>query len=167
MAFSEKKLLRDSLEVRILLKESLPVSVNQVRRTTDLVHGDFHNQNILFNKKGRVTSILDFEHVHFGDGLFDVMHFIRLGCCNTGYKPPNLRLAQLFARKYLLLNPRLREDIKSSLQSYLLYYASSLFLEKTFLENRDPFYLSLIQRDINSFHFFMTHFDYFFESIFD
>jgi Ser/Thr protein kinase RdoA (MazF antagonist) len=103
------------------------------RYHNDLVHGDFHNENILFNVNGEIVCLLDFEEVHYGCGVKDLMQFIQLACCNTGYQGENLIKARIFLQTYLLKRPVSTETLLFYATRYIYYIASSFFLKKNYI----------------------------------
>lgn len=99
----------------------------------DLVHGDFHNENILFDVNDKIVCLLDFEEVHHGCGVEDLMQFIQLACCNTGYQEENLIKAKLFLHAYSLKRFVNKETLTFYTVRYMHRVASSFFLKKNYI----------------------------------
>lgn len=53
---------------------------------SDLVHGDFHPDNVLVNESGVVTALVDWDEVGRGDGRFDLV-YLRF---ELGWRDPRL-----------------------------------------------------------------------------
>lgn len=64
-----------------------------------LVHGDFHRGNVLTKANGR-PSVIDFEHVHFENPMFDVGYAL-LMCC-FDWEPSSEQSMNLTCAKALL-----------------------------------------------------------------
>lgn len=97
-----------------------------------LTRGDFHNENILFLPNQAISGILDFEKTHLGDGLYDVLHFIRLLFGKTWPTDTGIAPAQLFVRHYLK-KIRLINSPHQAFGDYLMVQLSAVFLNAAFL----------------------------------
>ena len=111
-----------------------------------LVHGDFHNENILFDHH-HLVGLLDLEKFCIGNPFSDLMHFIRLACFNSRFLTNNFLKAKIFAQQYLLLRPCSDAEVEGGYMNYIYEQVQSVFLENLYLENRDPFLLKMILRD--------------------
>lgn len=92
------------------------------------VHGDFHNENIIFNHK-KAIHLLDLEEIRLGSRTEDVFHFIFLACCNSGFSPTNLEKARVFFQSYNSQYPFVEADLHTLLQFELYKIISTFFLE--------------------------------------
>jgi Ser/Thr protein kinase RdoA (MazF antagonist) len=132
----------------------------------DLVHGDFHNENLLFDPLGKAVRLLDFEEVHFGDGIEDVLNFILLGCCNSGFESANLEKANCFFRAYQKSLGRPLDHVLLPGMHYVLFrHISSFFLEKELYHTKDLFLCHLLQRDLKGLDYFKHYLPEFLEAI--
>lgn len=86
---------------RAFLRTTAPEFSISDGREHDLVHGDFHNENVLFDDADNVSGVVDLETAGLGDGLGDVFTFILLCCCATGLAQPELARANVFVRAYV------------------------------------------------------------------
>ena len=64
-----------------------------------IVHGDFHNENIIFDLQG-VAWILDFEYTTIGDPFDDIGQYIDRGVCNIVFDDNSILLAGAFIDGY-------------------------------------------------------------------
>jgi Ser/Thr protein kinase RdoA (MazF antagonist) len=100
-----------------------------------LIHGDFHNQNLLFNKYGTLAALLDFELVDIGSPQRDIMSFIHLACCNSGYRPINIEKVKSFLGGYRQLRSLDHRALKSGMFDWMVRMSHSLFIEsKVYIE---------------------------------
>lgn len=132
-------------------------SFDQHLSRCDLIHGDFHNENLLFDKNKKLAYILDFEETHYGHRMEDIIQFIDLACCNTGYSPENFNKACFFLEAYSSQNFVTEEELTFGIQFYLLSVASSFFFENKLYTERDTNLVEFIKRDLNKLIFFKTH----------
>lgn len=126
-----------------------------------LIHGDFHNQNILFNIKDELVGILDLEEVHYGHPTEDIMHFIYLACCNTGYNEININRAKIFLKEYLAYNDLPKEEIKLGVRMYMHKVSSSFFLEDQLFSHNVNDLAPFLERDLKSLEYLYEHLDEF------
>lgn len=163
-----KNILMENVKSRKKLMTTLQLEKieNFALRMNELIHGDFHNENILYTDSHHISSLLDFENVRIGDGFTDVIHFIRLGCCNTGFNENNLHLANIFAKNYLSYDPRSEENIIQNIKLYLKNYTESYFFENLFFKTKNSLYLKFIERDTKTFQYFSSRFDDFYQKVF-
>lgn len=132
-----------------IMKEILGREMLQEEKyKNDLVHGDFHNENILFNLRDKLVCLLDFEEVHYGCGVQDLMQFIQLACCNTGYQEENLIKARIFLQTYLLKKSISKETLIFFTNRYMYYMASSFFFEKKLYLTKNIKLIDYIKRDL-------------------
>ncbi len=100
-----------------------------------LIHGDYHNQNLLFNKDGTIAGLIDFELVDIGSPQRDIMSFIHLACCNTGYQPMNIEKVKSFLKGYRQLRSLDHSDLKNGMFDWMVRMSHSLFIEsKVYME---------------------------------
>ncbi len=131
----------------------------------DLVHGDFHNENILFNINDEIVCLLDFEEVQYGCGVNDLMQFIQLSCCNTGYQEENLKKARVFLQAYLLKRFIKKETLIFYATCYMYYIASSFFFEKKLYLTKNIKLIDYIKRDLVKLSYLEQHADTFIERL--
>lgn len=163
----EMEVVLKSLDEKENLLRSINFKNKSKKQDPYLVHGDFHNENLLFNTDHTLAGILDFERVHIGGGLQDVFHFIMLACCNSGFTDKNMGNARIFVNSYLRSLPHSKNDIENSYYAYIMEKAGSTFLEQLYITNKEPFVLDLIRRDLSAFKFLTESKEIFFKSIFD
>jgi hypothetical protein len=104
--------------------------------------------------------------MHHGCGINDLMSFIQLSCCNTGYQQKNLKKAKIFLNAYLL-----RRFIK---KETLVYYAirsmfhkeNTFFFEKKLYLEKNIKLIEYIKRDLIKLIYLEQHADEFIERLF-
>ncbi|MDR1495300.1 MAG: phosphotransferase [Rickettsiales bacterium] len=129
-----------------------------------LVHGDFHNENILFTWSNK-TYFLDFEETHLGHYVEDVVNFMFFACCNGGFEVNNLKRSGLFLReisKYLYLD---KDLVRIGVIGHLYKMCSSFFLENKFFETKDKLFSTLLERDLKKIIYFRSNFNDFINHI--
>ena len=157
--------IEDKLEAEKKLIEQLIIKKLQILKLSkflfknngynkSLVHGDFHNENIIIKANANVAALLDFEMLHYGHPIEDVINFIQLACCNNGFDTESLNLARLFLSKYRIYNKYITNiSIAMGVEFYLYKMCSSFFLEHAFILSKDSRFLCLLERDLNKLNF--------------
>lgn len=104
-------------------------------------------------------ALLDLELVDIGDPLLDVMSFIHLACCNTGYGPPNLARARRFVAGYRTRRELTGDELVRGLRASIIALARSCFIEsKVYLNGRAEL-APLIARDAERFTYLEANLD--------
>jgi Ser/Thr protein kinase RdoA (MazF antagonist) len=111
----------------------------------DLIHGDCHAGNFLFDKHQRIAAALDFETVHFGHAIEDVIQYIFVACYDKDDEPNNLLRAKLFLKFYQAKRALIAEEIEFGLKYYLYKMVRSFFLENKLYLEKDPSILKSIE----------------------
>ncbi len=147
-----KQILLDLINTKIFLIDALKNNelYEWLKKSHSFVHGDFHNENLLFNDE-RLVAVFDFELAHQGHFLEDAVNFVWFSFLNTSFSKKNITKALSFLRTYFKVKPFSNQDIKNAVQFTILRFSTSIFLETLFLEKKDPFIFTLIKRDIKKF----------------
>jgi Ser/Thr protein kinase RdoA (MazF antagonist) len=111
------------------------------------VHGDFHNENLLFDDNAQVVCFLDFEESFLGQGVLDVVNFVFMALCNDGISCKQLHIGRQFVNYYRSIIPTEPQLLETAIESYFLSMASSTFLENRLVEGQKLFG-TLLRRDI-------------------
>ncbi len=133
------------LTIKAKILTRLREAENMAVGSSTLIHGDYHNENLLFNSDGDVTALLDLEDVRTGHAVEDVVMFIMLACFNSGFGPSNVEKASHFIHAYRKKATLTREDLELGLVNYLHKACSSVFLEDRLTVQ--PKVASMIERD--------------------
>ena len=113
-----------------------------------LVHGDFHNENLIFTEHKRLPSILDFDLAYLGNGIADVFNFMLFACFNTGFARHNFSKGSCFLEAYTERRRTTTTELEFGTQCLLDKLAGSFFLEATLYNTRDLFFAELLERDL-------------------
>lgn len=149
-------LVKELIQIKKELKDNIISTsfLENYEKCNKLVHGDFHNENIIFNNKGDIVRLLDFEETHLGPQTEDIMHFAFLSCCNSGFSDKNLEKARLFIQAYEAFHPLSFQEFKIGLDFKLFKECNSFFLEKKLYQTGDPVFVKLLERDLMKFTYF-------------
>lgn len=139
---------------RSLLSEKINAPASFLE-SQDLIHGDFHNENLIFGPDNSVNCILDFEHTRLGNRIEDVVTFINLACCNTGYTVSNVQKSRVFLEAYRSRNRLERKDLYHGFCNFVADLSGSVFLENLALEDRK--FQPMITRDLQRLTFLKEH----------
>lgn len=153
-------LIERSLSIKRVFLEKLPdrfFDFSAIATGLDLLHGDFHNENILFESSSGSICLLDFEECRLGHRIQDLMQFVHLALCNLDYSEISLKNCRKFLKDYRHFAPISNAEIKAGLCEYFANLATSLFFEETYCANGDAATERLIERDIRKLEFYRNH----------
>lgn len=148
--------IKKSIDIKRQIIES-----TKVKRAFDhdvrchIVHGDFHNENILL-RGNDVVAIVDFEMLQFGRVEDDLVVFIILACCNGGFTDENLAKGRIVVEEYQRQCP-FSLDIESALLRFIYRNSLSLFFEQMFIDKPEEIYLNIIDRNSNIIPYIAQH----------
>lgn len=132
------ELLRVKDELRRRLdREGL---VGRLAARDDLVHGDFHNENLLFSAEGALTAVLDYEYAHRGGRAEDLATFVSLAFLGSG----QVDRARDFIQAYGGIDQAEMED---GFLAYLYRKGSNAVVELGALERPDAIEMLIVRRD--------------------
>lgn len=124
--------------------------VKWVKNSNSFVHGDFHNENILFSKSG-VKAILDFELSHKGNSAEDMINFVWFAFLNNDLSDKSLSKAHDFLKTCESITKISQKDLENAFKLTFLRFVQSSVLENSLIEYKEPFFEGLLQRDLKKF----------------
>lgn len=131
--------------------------ITWVKSSNDFVHGDFHNENILFSKYG-INAVLDFELAHYGNKAEDIINFAWFAFLNNDFSDKNMKRAAKFIARCKDRLGASNTDLQNAFKLTFLRFVQSSVLEKSLFEFREPFYKVLLDRDFKKFREIDTNF---------
>lgn len=150
---------RDLISESLALKQEVLSSLDPMPSIVlgvDFVHGDFHNENLLFDTHHQVTCVMDYEESGFGCGAIDVVNFIQFACCNDGFGSEQLQRAQTFIRAYSAFAPLTGKQVQIGWDYFFWRLSASIFMEER-LADDDAFFVTFTQRDIHKMRAHLQH----------
>lgn len=124
--------------------------IKWIKNSNSFVHGDFHNENILFSKSG-VKAILDFELSHRGNSAEDMVNFVWFAFLNNDLSDKSLSKAHDFLKICENVVKVSKKDLENAFKLIFLRFVQSSVLEKSLIEYKESFYEGLLQRDLKKF----------------
>ena len=124
--------------------------VKWIKKSDSFVHGDFHNENILFSKSG-VKAILDFELSHKGNSAEDMINFVWFAFLNNDLSDKSLSKARDFLKTCENVAKVSKTDLENAFKLTFLRFVQSSVLEKSLIEYKESFYEGLLKRDLKKF----------------
>ncbi len=124
--------------------------VKWIKNSNSFVHGDFHNENILFSKSG-VKAILDFELSHKGNSAEDMVNFVWFAFLNNDLSDKSLSRAHDFLKTCENVAKVSKTDLENAFKLTFLRFVQSSVLEKSLIEYKESFYEGLLKRDLKKF----------------
>lgn len=150
-------LLRRVIEAKVALLAAGPRASLKASTAEHLVHGDFHNENILFDSTGNVVAILDFEETHLGHRARDVFTFVNFACCNTGFSDDNLTKAKYFLESYDSSHLLTEREIEAGAADLVRDICGRFFLEEELLRTGHAELIGYLERDLRKIDYFERH----------
>ncbi|MEI7777555.1 MAG: phosphotransferase [bacterium] len=115
-------LAEKTLSLKLELLSGLGYSFEDTGLTSDhLIHGDYHNKNVFFDSKGKVTAVFDFEKSGMGPRVFELWRSIDYS---------DRTKAEQYIRSYGKIYPITEDELARGLRLYYLKLISSLWIEK-------------------------------------
>lgn len=124
--------------------------VKWIKKSDSFVHGDFHNENILFSKSS-VKAILDFELSHKGNSAEDMINFVWFAFLNNDLSDKSLSRAHDFLKTCENVAKVSKTDLENAFKLTFLRFVQSSVLEKSLIEYKESFYEGLLKRDLKKF----------------
>lgn len=93
-----------------------------------ILHGDFHERNIFFNKDKKVIGIFDWEKANFGPRVFEIVRALEIIFFNYGYSKKIFYQVGIFLKKYNNLYPIRKEELRNGLLAWYLNQVHSLWV---------------------------------------
>lgn len=149
-----------SLTLKQTFLDACPVTSGEsalLDSATDLVHGDFHNENVLYSAAKIPICLLDFEECSLGHRAVDLVNFVQLALCNDDYSTESLARGRHFLRAYAEYADLKDSEIQAGLRYSFASMATSLFFEKKLCEGGDPDLTTILQRDLRKIEFYQKY----------
>ena len=124
--------------------------IKWIKNSDSFVHGDFHNENILFSKSG-IKAILDFELSHKGNSAEDMINFVWFAFLNNDLSDKSLSRAHDFLKTCENVAKVSKTDLENAFKLTFLRFVQSSVLEKSLIEYKESFYEGLLKRDLKKF----------------
>ena len=147
------ELVKDILELKTSILNKYKKNddlVKWIKNSNSFVHGDFHNENILF-AKSNVKAILDFELSHKGNSAEDMVNFVWFAFLNNDLSDKSLSRANDFLKTCENVAKVSKTDLENAFKLTFLRFVQSSVLEKSLIEYKEPFYEGLLKRDLEKF----------------
>jgi Ser/Thr protein kinase RdoA (MazF antagonist) len=123
-----------------------------------VVHGDFHNENVIF-KGGKAKWIIDLDDVRFGWSGEDVVTFAIFSGGGGCFTLSGITHAKPLFEYFIKYSKATREEMSLSIDATLLRLALSFRLEEWVLKDSSSQAINLINRDLIKYRLFISNYD--------
>ena len=123
LALENIGLKKKLLEKNILTMESLGFSCDH------LIHGDYSDQNIFFDKVGEVSHVFDFEKTNYSPRVYELFRSMFYGFLINSGKAQDLNGAKKYLDAYSNIYPISKDEIKRGLQLYFVKIIHGFWVE--------------------------------------
>ncbi|GAB4149364.1 MAG: hypothetical protein OHK0017_13310 [Patescibacteria group bacterium] len=89
----------------ICFKKFLTMFPDLVYPTSQLVHGDFHAENLLFNEVGEVIRIFDWDNTAMSSHAWELIYAMLKICFDDNFENYDPDLVRIFIQSYHNINP--------------------------------------------------------------
>lgn len=135
------RLARAEIELRI------PILQTETRQLADfelpppiLIHGDFHDNNVFFDRRGWVNAIFDWEKATMAPRTLELWRSLDFICLDGHYSAPFMRQARRFLAAYRRVCPIRRTELLTGLDLYITKRRLTLWIEEEhYLKNNPRF----------------------------
>lgn len=141
----KKKLDKEALKL-IKIKEDIikndKVKWKELKLGKDhIIHGDFHEANIFFDKAGKVKHIFDWECVSYAPRTMEIARVLKLMCFNGRFTKKNYSNASIFLKAYNKIYPISVGELGAGVKSEYIRQAHSLWaLDEYYLKGNKKIY---------------------------
>lgn len=125
------KLVLNILKLKKSLVESFPKSIKiGGLGKNHVVHGDYHAQNLFFDKNDQVTHIFDLEKTETRPRSTELVRSMFIICFNSYFTAKQFKLAQIYLKAYKDVYPINNSEIESSIRFMFYKHTLNLWIEK-------------------------------------
>lgn len=105
-------------------------------RNDHLIHGDFHEDNIFFDKKGGIMNIFDWDKNNQSPRVLELVRAMWFLCFYDKYNKSSFQRAQIFLKKYDELYPLDKSELEAGLKAWYLNQLHSMWVvDEIYLKN--------------------------------
>lgn len=162
-----KKTLDDFDKVAIKnieLKKQLIISNSFVKNDMDLpsdhlIHGDYLDHNVFFDKEDKVSHVFDFEKTTHAPRVFELLRSMVYSLLSESVTSRDLKLAKIYLQAYKDVYPISKKELETGLQLFWLRLFHSFWVESEhYLKGNNRVDLFLYS-DYARIKYFSEHFD--------
>ena len=123
------RLTLDILKLKASIEGSFPKNIKITGLGKEhAVHGDYHAQNLFFNKNDQVTHIFDLEKTETRPRSTELVRSMFIICFNSYFTTKQFKLAQIYLKAYKDVYPISHSEIESSIR--FMFYKHTLKKKK-------------------------------------
>jgi len=120
----------------ILLKKSIIESNKETEESValpydHLIHGDYHNNNVFFDKENNVTHVFDWEKTMIAPRVFELVRSMCYTFFDGEFEEDNFERALIYLSAYNYLYPISQDEIRRGIIMYFITKSQTLWIENT------------------------------------
>lgn len=106
-----------------------------------IIHGDFHEANIFFDKESKVEYVFDWECVNYAPRAMEIARVLKLMCFNGRFTKNNYRNASIFVGAYSKIYPISKKELGEGIKKEYIRQAFSLWvLDEYYIKGNKKIY---------------------------
>lgn len=119
------------LKLKVALVNTIPNKfTGRTLGKPHIVHGDYHAQNLFFDKAGNVTHIFDLEKSDIRPRSLELIRSMFIICFNSYFNARRYKLAQVYLETYNSIYPIKRTELESAIRFMYYKHLCNLWIEK-------------------------------------
>ncbi|EKE20677.1 MAG: hypothetical protein ACD_7C00505G0004 [uncultured bacterium] len=124
----------DKKVIKYLLQKIELIGKNKIRyqelglKNNHLIHGDFHEDNIFFDKKGGIIGIFDWEKNNQSPRVLELVRAMWFLCFYDRYDGSAFKRAQIFLSKYNNVYPISKDELRRGIIAWHLNQLHSMWV---------------------------------------
>ena len=94
-----------------------------------LIHGDYLETNVFFDKNDQVSEVFDFEKTDYSPRMYELIRSLIYAFFNENFSKENIDNAKLYLGSYLKVYPTSRDELSKGLKSFYLKHVHAVWTE--------------------------------------
>jgi homoserine kinase type II len=130
-----------------------------------IIHGDYHEQNIFYDKNSEVKFIFDIEKTEIAPRVLEIARSMDLMCFSGNYELKNFKNANIYLTAYNKIYPTNHNELKRGIMAYYLKKAHSLWIEKEHYLKNNSRVDCFLQGELSMLKYYAQNIETFFEKL--
>ncbi|MDO8513515.1 MAG: aminoglycoside phosphotransferase family protein [bacterium] len=117
------------IKIKLELSKKVNIEYGDLNiKQNHILHGDFHEHNVFFNKAAEVTHVYDWEKARIGPRAQEIIRLIDLVALHYEFNEENYRQAKILFDEYQNNYPLSRQEYNDNLLLYFYKYFCTLWI---------------------------------------
>lgn len=133
------KLALESIQTKKRLILSNSITYENLNLPSDhLIHGDYLDHNVFFDKNDKVSHVFDFEKTDYSPRMYELFRSLMYSFVSDNFTKEDMGRAKLYLHSYLKIYPASKDEIVRGLKLFYLKSIHSVWVEEEhYLKNNN------------------------------